>query len=138
VPLLILTQVLFSLGLALLLSGLHVFYRDIMMILDVVMLAWFFLTAVMYPLSRFGQGITILGFEFLPAQVMRWLNPMASIIDGYRTVLWGTISATQEVSAGPVAMDPAYLLRTFVTAVIVLVIGYLVFARRRHMFGEAL
>lgn len=138
VPLLILTQVLFSLGLALLLSGLHVFYRDIMMILDVVMLAWFFLTPVMYPLSRFGQEITILGFEFLPAQVMRWLNPMASIIDGYRTVLWGTISATQEVSAGPVAMDPAYLLRTFVTAVIVLVIGYLVFARRRHMFGEAL
>ena len=32
------------------------------------------------------------------AQVMRWLNPMASIIDGYRTVLWGTYE-----SGGPVA-----------------------------------
>lgn len=138
VPLLIITQLIFTLGLVLLLSSLHVFYRDIMMILDVVMLAWFFLTPVMYPLSRFGQQVTILGIEFLPAQVMRWVNPMASIIDGYRTVLWGVITANGEVSAGPAAMDPAYLLRTFVTAVIILVVGYLVFARRRHLFGESL
>lgn len=138
VPLLVITQLIFTLGLVLLLSSLHVFYRDIMMILDVVMLAWFFLTPVMYPLSRFGQEVTILGIEFLPAQVMRWVNPMASIIDGYRTVLWGTMSASGAVSAGPAAMDPAYLLRTFVTAVIVFVIGYFVFARRRHLFGETL
>lgn len=138
VPLLIITQLIFTLGLVLLLSSLHVFYRDIMMILDVVMLAWFFLTPVMYPLSRFGQEVTILGIEFLPAQVMRWVNPMASIIDGYRTVLWGTMSASGAVSAGPAAMDPAYLLRTFVTAVIVFLIGYFVFARRRHLFGETL
>jgi len=138
VPLLIVTQLLFTLGLVLLLSSLHVFYRDIMMILDVVMLAWFFLTPVMYPLSRFGQEITVLGIDFLPAQVMRWVNPMASIIDGYRTVLWGTMTSAGQVSAGPAAMDPAYLLRTFVTAVIVLFVGYVVFARRRHLFGETL
>lgn len=138
VPLLIITQLVFTLGLAFLLGGLHVFYRDIMMILDVVMLAWFFLTPVMYPLSRFGQEITILGVELLPAQVMRWVNPMASIIDGYRTVLWGTIDSAGTVSPGPAAMDPAYLLRTFATAFIILIIGYVVFARRRHMFAETL
>ena len=138
VPLIIITQLIFTLGLALLLSALHVFYRDIMMILDVVMLAWFFLTPILYPLSHFGQEITILGFEVLPAQFMRWVNPMASIIDGYRTVLWGTISSGNVTSPGPAAMDPAYLLRTFVTAVIVLVVGYLVFARRQHLFGETL
>ncbi|HSM55536.1 MAG TPA: ABC transporter permease, partial [Candidatus Sulfomarinibacteraceae bacterium] len=104
VPLLI-TQIIFTLGLCLLLSSLHVFYRDIMMILDVVMLAWFFLTPVMYPLSRFGQEITILGVEILPARLMRWVNPMASIIDGYRTVLWGTINSAGTVSPGPAAMD---------------------------------
>lgn len=138
VPLLLVTQLLFTLGLVFLLSSLHVFYRDIMMILDVVMLAWFFLTPVMYPLSRFGEEITILGVEFLPAQIMRWINPMASIIDGYRTVLWGTISVGGQVSGGPAAMDPAYLLRTFVTATIVLLVGYVVFARRQHLFGETL
>ncbi|HSM58236.1 MAG TPA: hypothetical protein VK879_18930, partial [Candidatus Sulfomarinibacteraceae bacterium] len=68
----------------------------------------------------------------------RWVNPMASIIDGYRTVLWGTISVEGIVSQGPATMDPAYLLRTFVTALIVLVIGYVVFARTQHLFGETL
>lgn len=138
VPLLIITQLIFTLGLIFLLGSLHVFYRDIMMILDVLMLAWFFLTPIMYPLSRFGQETTILGIELLPAQVMRWVNPMASIIDGYRTVLWGTMDSAGVVSPGPAAMDPAYLLRTFVTALIVLVIGYIVFARRRHLFAETL
>jgi ABC-type polysaccharide/polyol phosphate export permease len=59
---------------------------------------------------------------------------MASLIDGYRTVLWGTYPA----STGPVGMDPAYLLRTFVTAVIVLIVGYVVFIRAEHLFGEKL
>lgn len=137
IPLLI-TQLIFTLGLGLLLGSLQVFYRDVMMILDVGMLAWFFLTPVMYPLSRFGTTTEILGLELVPEQVIRWLNPMASIIDGYRTVLWGIITPAGVTSAGPAAMDPLYLLRTFVTAVIVLLVGYFVFARTEHLFGETL
>ncbi|NLF65796.1 MAG: ABC transporter permease [Chloroflexi bacterium] len=137
IPLLI-TQIIFTLGLGLLLGSLQVFYRDVMMILDVVMLAWFFLTPVMYSLSRFGTQAVILGMELVPEQVIRWLNPMASIIDGYRTVLWGVMTPGGVTSPGPVAMDPLYLLRTFITAVIVLLIGYFVFARTEHLFGEAL
>ena len=74
IPLLI-TQIIFTLGLGLLLGSLQVFYRDVMMILDVVMLAWFFLTPVMYSLSRFGTQTVILGMELVPEQVIRWLNP---------------------------------------------------------------
>lgn len=133
VPAILLTQLIFTLGLCLLLGALTVFYRDILMILEVVMLAWFFLTPIFYSLELFGDTATLLGITFNPAQVMRWVNPMASIIDGYRTVLWGTYE-----SAGPVSMNPAYLLRTFVTAVIVLLLGYGVFMRLEHMFGEKL
>jgi ABC-type polysaccharide/polyol phosphate export permease len=135
---LIITQVIFTLGLCLLLGSIHVFYRDVSMILDVVMLAWFFLTPVFYPLSRYSSSVQIAGIHFVPAQLMRWLNPMASLIDGYRTVLWGTISPAGITSIGPAAMDPAYLLRTFVTSLIVLVAGYAIFARTQHLFGEAL
>lgn len=137
IPLLI-TQIIFTLGLGLLLGSLQVFYRDVMMILDVAMLAWFFLTPVMYSLSRFGTTTEILGLELVPEQLIRWLNPMASIIDGYRTVLWGIIFPGGITSEGPAAMDPLYLLRTFVTAVIVLLVGYFVFARTEHLFGETL
>jgi len=130
---LIIIQLIFTLGLCLLLSSLHVFYRDIMMILDVVMLAWFFLTPIMYPLSRFDESIVLAGIDMVPSRLMRWLNPMASLVDGYRTVLWGTMS-----SNGPAAMDPAYLLRTFVTALLVLIVGYAIFNRTQHLFGETL
>lgn len=133
VPVILLTQLIFTLGLILLFSSLTVFYGDVLMILEVVLLAWFFLTPVFYSLELFGPTATVLGITFDPAQVMRWINPMASIIDGYRTVLWGTYE-----SAGPVSMNPAYLLRTFVTAVIVLAIGYSLFARLDPLFGEKL
>jgi ABC-type polysaccharide/polyol phosphate export permease len=133
VPVLLATQMVFMLGLVLSLSAINVFYRDVMMILDVVLLAWFFLTPVVYPLEFLGAEQTILGVTFDPAVVMRWLNPMASIIDGYRTVLWGTMA-----SDGPVSLDSIYLLRTMVTAAIIFVIGYFLFARVQHIFAEKL
>ena len=133
VPVLLLTQLIFTLGLCLLLGSLTVFYRDVLMILEVVVLAWFFVTPVFYSLEMFGESVTLLGLTFNPAQVMRWVNPMASIIDGYRTVLWGTYG-----SGGPVGMNAAYLLRTFVTSVIVLIVGYAVFVRLNPLFGEKL
>ncbi len=132
VPVILLTQVLFVLGLSLFLSALHVHYRDVMMILDVGVLAWFFLTPVFYPFEWLvNSSVLVLGQS--PATIMRWLNPMASIIDGYRTVLWGTLD-----SAGPAAMDPRFLLRTLVTAALIFVGGYLFFRRLQPTFGERL
>ncbi len=133
VPVLIATQVIFLLGMGMMLSSLQVFYRDILMILDVLLLAWFFLTPVFYPFEQLGTSATILGVTFNPAVVMRWFNPMASLIDGYRTVLWGTLG-----SGGPVSMNPAYLLRTLATAVLVFLVGYTIFSRAEHLFGEKL
>ncbi|MDJ0753733.1 MAG: ABC transporter permease [Ardenticatenaceae bacterium] len=132
-PLLLITQILFSMGLVLFLSALNVYYRDVLMIMDVLMLAWFFLTPIMYPLDLFGSSQTILGITFDPAQVMRWINPMASIIDGYRTVLWGTMSST-----GPASMFFPYLYRTFITSLLVFVFGYWFFLKTEGTFGENL
>lgn len=133
VPFILLIQIIFIQGIIMISSSINVFYRDVVMILNVVLLAWFFLTPVFYPFERFGTSATIMGITFDPAVVMRWLNPMASIIDGYRTVLWGTVE-----SNGPVAMDPAYLLRTLVTASIIFIIGYFIFQRTEHLYGEKL
>ncbi len=132
VPLL-LSQMLFSMGLILALSAITVFYRDVLMILDVVLLAWFFMTPVFYPYETYAGVATVMGVSINPAQFMRWINPMASIIDGYRTVLWGTTAST-----GPVGMDPNYFIRTFVTAVIIFLLGYFLFSRTEHVFGEKL
>jgi lipopolysaccharide transport system permease protein len=132
-PIILLTQVIFTLGLVFILSTANVFYRDTAMILDVLLLAWFFLTPVFYPFDLLATPSELMGITFNPAQVMRWLNPMASIVDGYRTVLWGSME-----SPGAVAMEPIFLLRTLVTSLIVLVAGYVVFNRHQHLFGEKL
>lgn len=133
VPVLVVIQMIFMLGLVLLFSAIQVFYRDIKMVLDVVLMAWFFLTPVFYPFEQLGDSATIMGITFNPAVVMRWINPMASLVDGYRTVLWGTT-----VSDGPVSMDPGYMLRTFITVIPVFIIGYFVFNRFEHIFAERL
>lgn len=132
-PLILFTQITFLLGLALIFSTLQAFYRDTLMILEVGLLAWFFLTPVFYPFERFGSEAMLWGISFDPARVMRWINPMASIVDSYRTVLWGTVG-----SNGPVSMDLLALLRTFITAVLIFILGYIVFSRSEHLFGEKL
>ncbi len=134
IPFILLIQMIFTLGLGFILSTLTTFYRDVLMVLDVVLQAWFFLSPVFYSFETlFGETATLFGVQFNPTQVMRWLNPMASIIDGYRTTLWGTAA-----SQGPVSMDPSFLIRTLVQSAIILVIGYLLFVRSEHVFGEKL
>lgn len=133
VPFILLTQIIFMLGLSYLLATLQTFYRDTAMILEVGLLAWFFLTPIFYPFERFSNEAQLWGLTFDAPRLMRWVNPMASIVDGYRTVLWGTVGGN-----GPASMDLLSLLRTFITAVIIFIIGYVVFSRSEHLFGEKL
>lgn len=130
-PVIIVVQVAFTLGLAFLFSTLNVFYRDTMMILDVGLLAWFFLTPVFYSMEIIPASKIVLGYEIAVHRLVRWLNPMASLIDAYRTILYGS---TNGAPPGPPALD--FLLRTSVTAAIVLLIGWLIFRRFSPVFGE--
>ncbi len=70
-------QFLFMYGLALLLSSLNLFYRDVQFLLNLVLTLWFYLTPVIY------------ATEFFPEQY-RWIfkiNPMSVFINAYRQVL---------------------------------------------------
>ena len=124
-PITILIQIALSLGLAFFLATLNVLYRDTRHILGVIMQAWFFLTPVFYPIHAVPREVSIGGIQFDAQLWLRRLNPMASIIASYRDLLyWGT----------PTGLD--FLLRTAVTALAVLVVGYLVFLRHSSRFGE--
>ena len=126
-PLTILIQVCFTLGVGLITCTLNVFYRDTHHILDVLLLAWFFLTPVFYPITIVGEQYTVMGVTLNARLWLRRLNPMASIIASYRDLLyWGTSTGLD------------FLLRTAVTSVIILIIGYWVFARFSPRFGEEL
>ena len=126
-PLVIIIQLIFSLGLAFFLSAVNVYYRDAAQIMDVLMLAWFFLTPVIYSTDLIPQSKIIFGVE-VPVQRLAYiLNPMASLIASYRVILYN--------GAPP---DVGFLVRTVVTAVASLVLGYIFFLRVSRNFGEVL
>lgn len=130
-PLIIATQVIFILGLAFFLSTLNVYYRDTAMIMDVGMMAWFFLTPVFWPVEWLPPSRLILGMTVDVHRLVRWLNPMASIVDSYRTVLYGSAAG-----AGPSEPALDFLLRTFITALVLCLAGWWFFARKSREFGE--
>ena len=124
-PLVILAQVLFTLGIAFLLSAANVFYRDTQHILEIVMQAWFFLTPIFYPIDILPKSQELLGMTIDVQLWLRRLNPMASLVASYQDIFyWGS----------PTGLD--FFLRTFVTCVIVFLIGYAVFCRFSSVFGE--
>ena len=81
-PLIIALQLVFNLGLALLLSSAVVYFRDLNHLAGVFTSAWFFVSPVMYTLAfvePFAKSHPILNDLFM-------LNPMAVIITAYRSV----------------------------------------------------
>ncbi len=126
-PIVILVQTCFILGIALILSAVNVFYRDTLMVMDVLMLAWFFLTPVLYPIDILPRSYQVLGITLDIHRLMYILNPMASLIAAYRDLLyWGYRTQWD------------FFLRTAVTALVVLAVGYWFFSRYSSRFGEEL
>ncbi len=117
-PIVLLVQIVFASGLALILAALTVFYRDVEIIMETILLAWFFLSPVIYRMQ-----------DLFPAysRLMYIANPMASIIEAYRDILY---------KGGMPGLD--FLGRTFVQSLLLLVVGYAFFRRSARHFGEEL
>ena len=130
-PLIMLTQVIFTLGIALILATLNVFYRDTSVIMEVLMQVWFFMTPVFYPIDVLPETSMLWGMALPIRRLIYILNPMASIIASYRSVLYGFIGG-----GPPAAPAFDFFTRTFVTAVLCFVIGYAFFTRYSHRFAE--
>ena len=124
-PIPIFIEMMFALGIVLILSTLEVFYRDTHMLMDPVIQAWFFVTPVMYSVHTLPLTATLFKITFVPQLVLFWLNPMASITNTFQDILYhGELT------------NPRFLLRTSVTAFLILVFGYWFFRRFSHKFGE--
>jgi lipopolysaccharide transport system permease protein len=124
-PAVLAVQIIFITGFALIMATANVFYRDTQIIMEVVMMAWFFMTPIFYPIDILPRNYQLWGMSF---DVWRWvniLNPMASIIATYRVILYD--------GAPP---DPYFFIRTLLTAVGILGIGSLIFYRYSRTFAE--
>jgi lipopolysaccharide transport system permease protein len=124
-PVVVLVEMAFILGMSLLLSALNVFYRDVQQIMEVVILAWFFLTPVIWDVSLLPATRVVLGVA-VPVQRLTYIfNPMASIVAAYRDILY---------YGRPIGWD--FFLRTAITVVVVLLFGFFIFNRLKGRFAE--
>jgi len=126
-PVVILTQLILSLGLGLILAALTVHFRDIRDILANVLTLWFFLTPIIYTRS-YLQGLADAegaSWIFKAVAAVLDLNPMTHIVDGYHlSIFEGTLINWKRL---PV---------TFIVALLILWLGYWFFDRLRDSFPE--
>lgn len=124
-PIMILVQMLFTLGIGLITATANVFYRDVQMIMDVVLMAGFFMTPVFYSLDILPHSYVLFGVNVDVWRLMYYFNPMASIIANYRVIIF---------DGAPPALD--FLIRTLLTALVFLGIGLAIFYRYQGRFSE--
>ena len=115
-PVVILVQLILSLGLGLLLSALTVHFRDLKDLLANLLTLWFFCTPIIYPMSM------------LPAngRFLMNLNPFAHLAISYQEILFYD---------GPFG-HWKWLLVLLVASVGLLAVGYMLFDRLRDSFAE--
>lgn len=77
-PLLLLIQVLFTFGVSLAASAINVFYRDVRFVIPLALQIWMYLSPVIYPISMVPEWL----------RPFYMLNPMATLIDGYRQIIF--------------------------------------------------
>ncbi len=77
-PIVMVIQAVFTMGLVLMVSALNVHFRDIQHILGNLIIMWFFTTPIVYPSTS------------IPARLkfITYINPMATLIKAYRDILF--------------------------------------------------
>lgn len=117
-PIIVIVQLVFSLGLGLMLSALTVHFRDIRDLLSNLLTFWFFATPIIYP--YFMEGVQQYFWMFR-------LNPFFHLAVSYQEVLF---------FHGPFG-HRLWLLVLGAGSVLLFLVGYWVFDRLRDSFAEA-
>lgn len=116
-PIIMLVEFLMGIGTALLFSALTVYFRDMEYILNIVTMAWMYMTPILYPIDQIPEQY----------QQLLYFNPMTSVIVAYRDILY--------YQQAPELKTLTYAV---VWGVVVLVIGFFSFQKLQKNFVEEL
>lgn len=119
-PLLVLLQLLFTLGFAFIVAFLGAFFADTANIVSVTMRLWFYLSPVFYKVAKSEGGAISKKYEAL-----YMLNPIACLFEAYRNcLLRGQMP------------QPDQLIYVALIALITLVFGFSIFSRGEGQFAK--
>lgn len=133
VPIVAAVQFLFVLAVALLLSSLEVFYRDVASVWEVGATGWFFATPIVYPLHAASEFLAGAGHDW--ARTLYLANPMTPFVAAYRRlVLYSALeSPVLEISDRELAVS---FLGAVATTAVLLLFAHRVFARLSRRFAD--
>ena len=132
----LLTLLLLVAALAILLAALNVYARDIEHLLELVLLAWFWMTPIVYPYAQVREKIGDLAL----------LNPLASIVITMQRAIWGnhllTIQSNGKPTQLPAVPDLSqwWYLRNLgfvvVISIVLLLFAFWIFGKLEDNFAE--
>ena len=116
-PLVMIVEFILALGVGMIASAITVYLRDFEHILGILAMAWMYMTPIIYPLS-------IVPKEFM---FIFKINPMTPVTEAYRDILY--LGQVPQISD---------LLHALIAGIIILAIGFVVFAKLKRHFAEEL
>ncbi len=125
-PLVVLLQTSFITGMVLWLSAFNVFFRDVQHFTEILLMAWFWMTPVVYPISYMLNALPAW------AQKIYLLNPMAHIILLHQYVVYNAAhNAPSNTYISPYGIAGTALLSLALVS-----LGYLYFKSKEGRFAE--
>lgn len=114
-PLIILIQIILTMGLAFLVSSLNACFREVQFIMETLILIWFYATPIVYSLDMVKKA--------LPGNLTQFylLNPITGIISSY-----------QNIFVYGLRPDLGLLLNSLFISLVIFILGFLIF---RHYTG---
>lgn len=114
VPVIVVVQFLFTLGLGFFGAALNVFYRDVQHVVLLILRLWFYATPIVYPVSQVPEQFRTYYF----------LNPVAGLLESYRSViLFGE-------------WPGSYFIIAIVISIVMFVAGFTFFKRTEFQFAD--
>ncbi len=130
VPVIAVVQYVFTLGLAFMVAGANVFFRDLGNVMRHLLRLWFYLSPGLYSLSTLEATNTFQQYPILG--VVARLNPFAVLFESYRAVIYGTPDGP------PHAPDWQSLAILLGVSVVLAGLGAIFFKRLEPMYAKVL
>ena len=130
IPLIAVVQFVFTLGLAILVSAVNVFFRDLGNVLRHVLRLWFYLSPALYGMAQLDASNTFQANPLL--RFVAHANPFAVLFESYRAVIYGAIDGP------PHAPDWIALAVLLVASLALLAFSTIVFKRLEPLYATVL
>ncbi len=116
-PVVMIVEYLFALGISMITSALTVYFRDLEYILGILAMCWMYMTPILYDIETIPE-------RFRP---FIYLNPMTGVIQCYREILYYKRLPELQVLAS-----------ALIIGIVFLILGYFVFQKLQKRFVEEL